>query len=48
MIRSRDSEWLQGAVNALVGLFIGVILMVNVAKSKTMNFQPGLIHMEMS
>ena len=36
MIGSWDPEWLQGAINILIGLFIRVGIMANVAKSKTM------------
>ena len=44
MIGSRDMEWLQGAINFLVGIFRSVIMMANVAKSNTITYQLGLIH----
>ena len=43
LIGLRDPEWLQGDFNVLIGLFHRVGLVVNVAKSKTMNFQTGAI-----
>ena len=48
MIGSRYLEWIQGAVNALIGIFGRVVLMNNVAKSKTMTCQPGYIYAGMS
>ena len=44
IIGSREPQWIQGAINALIGLFIRVGLLVNVSKYKTMNSQPGEIH----
>ena len=32
----QDPEWIQGAVNVLIGLFYRVRLVANVAKNKTM------------
>ena len=43
MIASRDPEWIQGVINALIRLSSKVRLMSNVAKSKTMTCQPGAI-----
>ena len=48
LIVSRAPEWIQGAVNVLIGLFRRVVLMDNVAKSKTMYFHPGEICTGMS
>ena len=48
MIGSRDPEWLQGTINVLIGLFRRVILMTNVARSKTMTCQLGAICTGMS
>ena len=39
----RDPEWLQGDLNVLIGLFLRIGLMANIAKSKTMMCQPGMI-----
>ena len=44
MIGSRDSEWLQGDINFLIGLFRRVRRMANVSKYKTTTFQPVAIH----
>ena len=33
---SRDLEWIQGALNVIIGLFCRSSLVTNVAKSKTM------------
>ena len=33
---SRDLEWIQGALNVIIGLFRRCALVTNVAKSKTM------------
>ena len=35
MILSRDTEWIQGAINVLILLFRSVEIMANVAKSNT-------------
>ena len=43
MIGSRDPEWLQGSINVIIEIFRRFGLMSNVAKSKTMTFQPGSI-----
>ena len=40
---SRDPEWLQGALNVLIGLFRRYGLVVNSAKSKVMTCHPGKI-----
>ena len=48
IIRSRDLEWLQGALNILIGLFYQIGLMANVARSKTMTCHPGTICLVMS
>ena len=44
----RYPEWLQGYLNVLIGLFRRIGLMANVAKSKRMTFQKGVIHSGMS
>ena len=41
MVGSRNPDWLQHAMNFLVGLFSRYGLAANVAKSRTMIFQPG-------
>ena len=38
-----DMEWLQGTLNALVGMFQQIDLATNFAKSKTMTCYPGSI-----
>ena len=43
MIILRDPEWIQGSINALIGLFSRVGLMDNVEKSNTMTCHPGAI-----
>ena len=43
MIVSKDPEWIQGAINLLIGLFRRVNLVTNVVKSKTMTCQLGEI-----
>ena len=48
MIGSRNPEWIQGDINVLIGVFIRVGLMENIAKYKTMNYQTGVIHMGIS
>ena len=48
MIRSRYTEWLQGAINVIKRLFRRFGIMANVAKYKTMECQPGAIHTGMS
>ena len=48
MIRSKDPEWIQGSINALVVLFRRVGLMDNVEKSNTITCQPGEICTGMS
>ena len=40
MVGSHDLNWLQYEMNGLVGLFRRYVLAANVAKSRTMNFQP--------
>ena len=45
---SQDPEWIQGAIDVLIGLFYRVGLMANVAKYNTMTFQLGAIHTGMS
>ena len=47
MIGSRGSEWIQGSINVLVGLFIRIVLITNVSKSNTMTCQSGDIFTEM-
>ena len=36
-------DWLQNAMNVLVGLFRRYVLVENVAKSCTMTYQPGAL-----
>ena len=48
IIGSWDLEWLQGDLNTLIGVFHQIVLMDNVAKSKTMTCQPGSIRLGMS
>ena len=43
MVGSRDSDWLQHAMNILVGLFRSYVLVANVAKSPTITCQPGVL-----
>ena len=43
MVGSRDSYWLQHAMNALVGLFRRYGMAANVAKSRTMTYQPVVL-----
>ena len=37
----RYLEWLQGALNFLIGIFYRVVIMANVAKFRTVIFQTG-------
>ena len=48
MVGSRDSDWLQNAMNALVGLFRRYVLAANVTKSHTMTCQTGALRAGMS
>jgi hypothetical protein len=41
---ARDPEWLQEAMNVLIGLFEQVGLQTNVTKTKAMTCTPGHIH----
>ena len=43
MILSRDTEWIQGAINVIINPFRGFRLVSNVAKYKTMACQTGEI-----
>ena len=43
MVVSRESEWIQHAMNVLVGLFRRYGLAANISKSRTMTFQPGAL-----
>ena len=43
VVVSRGLEWLQGALNVLIGLFHRYILVENVANSKAMTFHPGTL-----
>ena len=43
MIGSRDSDWLQSAINVLVGIFRRYGLSANIAKSCTMTCQIGAL-----
>ena len=47
-IRSQDPDWLQGDLNVLISLFCRFRLMANIEKYRTMPFQLGAIHTEMS
>ena len=46
LIGLREPEWLQGALRVLIGLFLLIGLMKNVAKSKMMACQPWPIRSE--
>ena len=48
MVRSRDSEWIQHAMNVLVGLFKRYGLAANIAKSHTMTCHPGALRVGIS
>ena len=48
IIGSRDPRWLQGGINILIGPFLWIGLMDNVAKSKPINCQLGEIWLGMS
>ena len=48
MVRSCNSDWLQNAMNVLVGLFIRYGPAANVAKSRTMTCHPGELRAGMS
>ena len=48
IIGSRDPEWLQGALNVLIGLIHQIGLMENFAKSQMMMCQLGEIRLGMS
>ena len=43
LIELRDTEWTQGGINVLIGIFRRGGLMDNIAKSKTMTCHPGEI-----
>ena len=43
VVGSRDLEWLQGAMNVLIGLFRRYGLVTNFVKSKAMTCQPGTL-----
>ena len=43
LIVFQDTEWLQGSLNVLIGLFHRIGLMANVAKSKIITCHPGTI-----
>ena len=47
MVESRDTEWLQGALNVLIGLLLWYRMVSNAAKSKAMTFQTGTLQSEM-
>ena len=47
IIGLKEPEWIQGAINVLIGIFQRVGLMANVTKSKTMTDQTGVIHIWM-
>ena len=44
----QDLEWLQGALNALIGLFRRIGLADNFSRSNTMTFHPVAIRSGMS
>ena len=48
LLVSRDQEWIQGALNVLVGIFWRIGLTANAAKSKMMTCQPEAVRLEMS
>ena len=48
LLRSRDPEWKQGALNFLIGLFRRIGLEANIAKSKTTTCQQQEIRLGMS
>ena len=48
LLGSRVLEWIQGALNFLVGLFWRIVLVFNVYKLKTMMCQTGAIISGMS
>ena len=43
MVGAQDSEWLQNALNFIIGLFWRYRLFANVTKSQTITFQPGAL-----
>ena len=43
LIGWQDLEWLHGALEVLISLFLQIGLMANIAKSKTMMRQPSTI-----
>ena len=43
LLWSRYLEWIQGALNVIIFLFLRIGLMANVAESKMMTCQPGTI-----
>ena len=43
LLVSWDPEWLQGALNVLIGLFHKIVLVANFYKSKTMTCHPVVI-----
>ena len=48
MIRSRELEWIQNALNVLIGLFRRYRIVANVAKSWTITFQLRALQSGMS
>ena len=48
MVGSQDADWLQQLMNVLVSFFQRYGLAANVAKSRTMTCQPGLLRSGMS
>ena len=48
VVRSRDTEWLQVALNMLIGIFCWYRLVMNVAKSKTAKCQTGTLRFGIS
>ena len=47
IVGSRNSDWLQHAMNILVVLFIRYGLVANIAESRTMTCQPSALRAEM-
>ena len=47
MVKSRDSDWIQHAMNVLFGIFRRYGLAANVSKSHTMTCHPGALRARM-
>ena len=48
MIVSRDPDWLQNSINVMLGLYQGYGLADNIAKYRSMMYQPGALRSRMS